>query len=222
MTTFAKESVTCECCRHVFTHQALSSTNEFGSPDLDTRPPEMKRSTMSAWIRRCPSCGYCSRYRTPYDAHFAAVVSSVPYRLQLADPSYPELAASFACAALLADAVGRQEDAAWAYLHAAWVLDDANKDELAGACRAKAADRFVTCAARGAAQAPQKGVPLAIAVDCLRRAGLAPQATRLIDSALSQTPEDIIQKVLMLQRTLIARGDTAAHLISEACQATQD
>jgi hypothetical protein len=133
MTTFAPQSVACGNCRHVFTHHTVASSYTFGSPDLDTRPPEMQRSTMHAWIQRCPSCGYCSHDASEFDARFREVVESAEYRSQLADTCCPEVASTFICARMLAEAAGRGADAGWAYLHAAWALDDANKDELAGA-----------------------------------------------------------------------------------------
>lgn len=218
MTTFAEESVVCGACGRVFTHHALASTNSFGSPDLDTRPPEMQRSTMHAWIQRCPSCGYCSRDASEFQDSLRAVLDSSEYRSQLADTRYPELASSFICSGMLADASERPDDAGWAYLHAAWVLDDARKDDLARLWRGKAADSFLAVVAEGHAFAAQPGASEAILIDCLRRAGRGGEALPLIERALSQNYEDIIHKILVLQRALIQRGDTAAHLVKEALE----
>ena len=38
----------------------ILSTNKFGLPDLDLRPPEMYRSTINLWIQRCHGCGFCA------------------------------------------------------------------------------------------------------------------------------------------------------------------
>jgi hypothetical protein len=89
MTTFASQSVACGNCGHVFNHPTLASTYTFGSPDLDTRPPELQRSTMHAWIQRCPSCGYCSRDVAEFDHRLRPVLESAEYRSQLADLRYP-------------------------------------------------------------------------------------------------------------------------------------
>jgi hypothetical protein len=218
MTTFAEESVVCGACGRVFTHHALASTTSFGSPDLDTRPSEMQRSTMHAWIQRCPSCGYCSRDASKVDDKVRAVLDSSEYRSQLADTRYPELASSFVCSGMLADASAHPDRAGWAYLHAAWVLDDARSDELARLWRGKAADRFLAVVAAGHSFAKQPGVSEAILTDCLRRAGRGGDALPLIERALSQSYEDIIHKILALQRVLIQRGDTARHLIQEALE----
>lgn len=133
MTTFASQSVACGKCGHVFNHPTLASTYTFGSPDLDTRPPELQRSTMHAWIQRCPFCGYCSRDVAEFDHRLRPVLESTEYRSQLTDAVYPELTSIFICAGMLAEAAGRQADAGWAYLHAAWTLDDAKSSPEFGA-----------------------------------------------------------------------------------------
>lgn len=48
----------CSVCGKSSPQPVLMSTNAMGYPDLDLRPPEMKRSTMNAWILECPHCGY--------------------------------------------------------------------------------------------------------------------------------------------------------------------
>ena len=218
MTTFAKESAVCGACGRVFTYHALSSTNFFGSPDLDTRPPEMHRSTMHAWVQRCPSCGYCSRDASNFNSKFRAVLDSSEYRSQLNDTRYPELASTFICTGMLAEASAQEDATGWAYLHAAWVLDDAEKDELARVWRDKAADRFLALLVSGQSFVQQSGASEAITIDCLRRAGRAVEALQLIERALSQSHEDIIRRILSLQRVLIGRGDTRRHLIEEALE----
>ena len=48
----------CWVCGEMSEQAGLASTNRFGSPDLDLRPPEMERSTMEWWLEECPHCGY--------------------------------------------------------------------------------------------------------------------------------------------------------------------
>ncbi len=218
MTTFAKETVVCGACGHVFTHQALASTNAFGSPDLDTRPPEMQRSTMRAWIQRCPSCGFCARDASKFDARFRVAMDTSCYRSQLTDARFPELASTFLCSGMLAEAVGQREDSGWCYLRAAWILDDASKDELAKLWRSKAADAFLAFLTEGQTSVQQPGAYEAIVTDCLRRAGRGDEAVSVIERGLMQACEQVIHKVLALQRKLIQRGDTARHLLQEALE----
>jgi hypothetical protein len=219
MTTFASQSVACGNCGHVFNHHTLASTYTFGSPDLDTRPPELQRSTMHTWIQRCPSCGYCSHDVAELDTRFRLVIESAPYRSQLADARYPELASTFICAGMLAEAGEQQADAGWAYLHAAWTLDDANKAELARVWRGRAADKFLALLSDGQLFAEQAGASEIIVTDCLRRAGRGTEAMPIIEQGLSQSYDDVIHKILALERELIQRGDTGRHLIKEAFEA---
>jgi hypothetical protein len=219
MTTFRQESVACGNCGHLFTHQTLASTYTSGSPDLDTRPPELQRSTMHAWIQRCPSCGYCSRDVAEFDHRFRPVMEGAGYGSQLADSRYPELASTFICAGMLAEAGGRQADAGWAYLNAAWTLDDANKDELARVWRRRAADKFLAVLKDGQLFAEQPGASEAIVTDCLRRAGRGTEALQVIERGLSQSYDDVIHKILSFEQVLIQRGDMAPHLIKEALEA---
>jgi hypothetical protein len=60
MTTLDSELVFCSVCGMFSEQQVLTSTNRFGSPDLDLRPPEMERSTLCFWLQECPNCGFVS------------------------------------------------------------------------------------------------------------------------------------------------------------------
>ena len=58
MTTVYHQNITCAICGTEFEYTGIASTNAFGPTDLDTQPPEMERSTIDAWVQRCPQCGY--------------------------------------------------------------------------------------------------------------------------------------------------------------------
>lgn len=216
MTTFERHSVVCGACRHVFGHHALASTNAFGWPDTDTRPPEMKRSTMRSWVQRCPSCGYCAPDAAKFDERCRAVLEGDRYRSQLAETVYPDLASSFVCSGWLAESVGQRDDAGWAYLHAAWVLDDAGNEASARGWRSRAADAFLAVLAGGQTFAPQSGVSEAILADCLRRAGRGSEAMPIVEKALGQSHDDVVLKLLAFQQSLVERGDVSRHLLNEA------
>ena len=181
----------------------------------------MQRSTMRAWIQRCPSCGYSARDASQFDDRFRPVMAGATYRSQVTDTHYPELASTFICSALLAEAVGRRDEAGWTYLHAAWTLDDASQDDLARLWRGKAADLFLALLADGQSFVQQSGASEVIVTDCLRRSGRGDEALPLIERALSHSYDDVIHKILTLQRVLIQRGDTSRHLIEEALENSQ-
>lgn len=131
------------------------------------------------------------------------------------------LASTFICAALLAEAAGRRDEVGWGYLHAAWTLDDAGKDELARSARGKAADTFLGLLAEGQTFAPEPGVSELVVADCLRRGGRGAEALPVIERTLAQGHQDLIQKILVFQRVLIQRGDTSPHLIREVVEGKQ-
>jgi hypothetical protein len=95
-------------------------------------------------------------------------------------------------------------------------LDDANKDEFARIWRGKAADKILAALGDEQLFAEQPGASEAIATECLRRAGRGAEALPIIERGLSQSYEDVIHKILALERELIQRGDTGRHLIREA------
>ena len=60
MTQIHNIEMECSVCGESSPQPVLMSTNTMGYPDLDLRPAEMQRSTMSTWVLECPNCGYVS------------------------------------------------------------------------------------------------------------------------------------------------------------------
>ena len=58
MTIIRDIETECSVCGETTEQPVLMSTNSWGYPDLDLRPPEMQRATMHVWIQECPHCGY--------------------------------------------------------------------------------------------------------------------------------------------------------------------
>jgi uncharacterized protein (DUF2225 family) len=216
MTTLYEEKARCAVCGSETEHTVIGSTNTFGSPDLDTRPPEMKRSTIFAWVQRCPECGYCTSDVSAASSQAAAVVRSPEYTRQLSDSTCPELVNAFLCKALIDEGSGDYAAAAWSLIHAAWACDDAEKAEPARTCRGKAADMIEKALGNGQKVAEQDGADTAIRVDLLRRAGRASEARKLITTNRPASAEDIIADILDLQDALLTDGDEACHTIAEA------
>jgi len=142
MTTIMDATVEGAVCGTVSSHMVVWSTNTFGWADLDMRPPEMQRSTIPYWVQQCPSCGYCAADISESPPGVAGVVATEGYRSQLEDASYPALAKSFLCSALIAEHEGDFSAAGWSALHAAWACDDAGDDAAASNCRSQAIDFF--------------------------------------------------------------------------------
>lgn len=215
MTLIVNEEAQCALCGTNALYPCVLSTHQFGATDLDTRPPEGKRSTIHTWVQRCPGCGYVGTHVAEAPPEALAVVRSPAYMRQLNDPSYPELANSFLCKALIDEACGNFAKAAWALIHAAWVCDDAESPKAAEKCRTRAADMIEKAWANGQKLSSQEGADGAIRVDVLRRAGRFEEAQRLIETLRPSTRNRIIRSVLDLEEALIAKRDTACHTLEE-------
>jgi hypothetical protein len=216
MTLLDWKNVRCANCGKSSEQTVLESTNAFGSPDLDLRPPEMQRSTMETWLQLCPSCGYCAPDITqaPSDS---SILQSQGYQAALQNHQFPELVRRFLAYAVALEP-SESAGAAQAYLQAAWVCDDGGLVDQARECRQRACARF---RALQPLTDTERGVTTgAVFVDVLRRSGQLHEAAsecRALLSYRSATP--VHRTVLEYQQQLIAQGDTSAHTVSESDQA---
>ncbi len=216
MTIVVEEKKLCGLCNSENKFRCIATTNAFGSKDLDTRPPEMQRSTMFTWVQRCSKCGYCASNVSKSRPGFEAVVNAEEYRKQLNDQAFPELANSFLCKAIIDRETNDYAGATWALIHAAWVCDDAHRPNEAAVCRHKAATMLVTAEDHGQQVGSRSGASTAILVDLLRRSGRTDDARRVIAERRAGITDDIITRVLDFQSNLIEKGDTSCYTISQA------
>ncbi len=216
MTTVFKELIKCAICGASSEHFYVGSTNTFGSMDLDTRPPEMMRSTISMWIMACPSCGYCSMDISECTEKSPEVVHSRAYQRQFKNPQFPDSANAFLCSSLIKELAGQHARAGWDSIHAAWVCDDEGSDISARACRKKAVVLLQKAREKGQSFAAADGGSEALITDLLRRSGLFIKALKICTEGLSNHRTDaIFLDILRFQKTLILMKDTACHTVSE-------
>lgn len=212
MTTVHETKVKCGFCRKSSTQLAMLSTNSFGPPDCDLRPPEMHRSTMNMWLQLCPHCGYSAPAlsESPRDTE---ILKSPTYQALLTDDRFPPLARRFLARALILearDAVGTAN----ALLSAAWACDDEGLDELASECRM----RFVSTVARARPLAgPEDDLAWsAVTIDALRRAGDFAQSDKACVEVLARDGvPGPMRALLEFQRRLIANADRGCHTTDE-------
>ena len=106
VTTIIEEEVTCAVCGMTQTVQEMGSTSSFGAMDLDTRPPELRRSTMDLWVHECGECGYVApELETAMDGA-GRIVASADYRAELKSADRVRLANRMVCRSLLDAATG--------------------------------------------------------------------------------------------------------------------
>lgn len=128
MSRMAPKEVVCGVCGKTVEVFVVLSTSELRGPDLDLRPPPMRRNTIHSWVTQCPSCGYAARNIEEGFPGAAELLMTPAYRESdgLKCP-YPRND-KFVKAALLSHHRGNLSQAAECYLFAAWCADDALED----------------------------------------------------------------------------------------------
>jgi hypothetical protein len=216
MTTFVEKSVTCSVCGERAQVTIMGSTNQFGYPDLDLRPPEMARSTIWMWLQECPGCGYCAEDIKEVDPEARAIVNGnafIKLRESIAD--LHDVARRFRTAAFIA---GEQEDPAAAFqhtLHEAWVHDDCQDTVRASAARLNAVDHINQAHRDQIRLFDDEGADAAMVAELLRRAGEFTRSQEICQKALDEGCADHVQKVLEFELRLCASQDADCHTMEE-------
>jgi len=209
MTSFVSIKNKCSVCGTVTEFHVLASTNAFGSMDLDTRPPEMKRSTMRYWVQVCPNCNYVSgdiEDPLPCSADF---LSSEEYARFDEIAPRSELAKTFLLKARISDMTKDDLEAFWDYLHAAWASDDAEDKHWSSKARLEALTRL--------AALPGDKVDNAlnlIRADLLRK-------TRQFDILVKEYSDvsyndDLLNSIIAFQIKKAVAEDDSTYLVSDA------
>lgn len=214
MTTFASDNRPCGHCGATVECTLLASTNRFGSPDLDLRPPEMERSTMHMWLQACPTCGYVAYEIEEPTPGADAVIGSASYQALINAEQIPETASRFLRYALLHP--DEHEAAGNARLRAAWACDDAGAVELAQRYREEAAADLLSL--RPFADDEGSVTTGVVLVDVLRRAGRHAEASELVAElqSLRSAAQETIAAVLAFQQQRCDQADTNGYTIADA------
>ena len=213
MTTMSLKTIRCSVCGNEKMISLINSTNAFGSSDLDTRPPEMMRSTIHAWVHCCPGCGYCASDLSKGGRAARKVIQSPEYVEQLNNTDFPELANSFLCQSMIHSQASEWVPATWAIIHAVWVCDDDGLESIAATCRKRAATMLRKAGARGQYIDDQPVSSAALLIDILRRANELDAAKEVIRKNRKIVPEGIIRQIMTCQEALIRAGDIGCYTI---------
>ena len=138
MTTVMPCNSKCFICGSNEQYEVIASTNSFGPTDLDTRPPEMKRSTMYLWVHTCPVCGYTAVDVSDETTVNREFLNSEAYRSCDGIAFASDLAKAFYRHYMILMMEDNEEKAFWALLHAAWASDDKRDESGAASARGKA------------------------------------------------------------------------------------
>lgn len=215
MTTLRSIQTTCGNCK-CDSHQSIAmSTNIFGAPDLDFRPPPMKRATMDVWLQECPNCRLvCQAIDSPPPG--APEILADPKYLAIANDSFADpVVRKFGSWAYLAAALNLMADAAFAHLHIAWLADDQRNPALAKAARSIAVTKLAALRNEGQLYPSQPGAAEALLADLWRRIGEFDNAIYEASRCASVAKESNLTKLCSLQTTLAMRGDANVHKMDE-------
>jgi hypothetical protein len=214
-TTLDKTEVTCAVCGTKSEQTVVMSTNTMGAPDLDLRPAEMRRSTMSFWVQECPKCGYCNGELGELEALSATSVKAENYRAQLKNSAFPPLANRFSCQMLVCDKSGAERAAIYAALCAAWACDDEGKTEAATQARTAAVERLERMKAKGLVFYEQQAADEILLADLVRRNGQFSAAAQFAKKGLDLKPEGIVSQVLTFELKLAEQKDSLCHTVGD-------
>lgn len=217
MTTLHTDRFTCAVCGTESEHAIVTSTNQFGSPDLDLRPPEMARSTIAFWVQECPNCGYVADNITDPLEIDSSLLATERYLscdgIPFGDSQLAAVARRFYKQYILAEEAHDDRQALFTLMHAAWMCDDDGNKEAASLCRAKAAEKAATLIEQGA---PDKDSLQMVRSDLCRRSGRFEDVVRIC-SALS-FQDETLEKVRLFELLKAQEGDEGCHTVAEAVE----
>lgn len=201
----------CAVCGNESEQITLASTNTFGSPDLDLRPPEMKRSTMCWWIQECPHCGYISESiddETNIDKDF---LQSAEYISCSGKTFASELAQKFYKYYLINLLDENEEDAFYAVLHAAWACDDIKDIDNAVHCR-----KLAIVEIEKLINETDNPTLLVQKADLLRRAGLFQSV--IIEYSNNNFEKELLNQIIAFEIEKSVQEDMGCYTVADVTQ----
>lgn len=211
MSTIRTIKCICSVCAEESEQRVLASSNQFGASDLDLRPPEMLRSTMSFWIQECPHCGYVSENiedDTTIDKEF---LKSTEYSSCSNNDFKSELAKMFYRYYMINLLDDNCDDAFHAILHAAWSCDDVGDKDKAVYCR-----KLAIVELEKIIDNTNKEILKVQKADLLRRAGLF----NLVINEYSDLnfKDEILQKIISFQIEKSNQEDIKCYTVADVLE----
>jgi hypothetical protein len=175
------------------------------APDLDMRPGEPTRSTLTDWIQVCSKCRAAAPDLAVLPSAARAAVESDDYKALTT--SALEETLPFRRWALICERTGDRSNQAEALLQAAWAADDAAEMTEASKLRTEVAALW------DGTDDLELGLRR---LDVLRRAGNFAEAEAWADRLAQRSGEESARSILDFQRARIEARDIGRHLISSA------
>ncbi len=211
MSTFYRKSCRCAVCGRENEYEEIGSTNAFGAPDLDLRPPQMQRDTMFLWVHECPDCGYTAASvddETSVDAEF---LNSPEYRSCDGIVLKSSLAVRFYKLYKIKLRDGNRRAAFFAVLHAAWACDDSGDEENAIRCRTLALRQISELIEENT---DDRDTLVVLKADLLRRADMLDELRE--EYASVSFEDETLNKIVAFHLSLADLGDTTCYTVQDA------
>lgn len=209
----------CANCHHEAEYMDWASTYSFGSPDLDTRPPEDYRFALNQiLVKKCDNCGYCNTKIEEGLDNLNEIISSDVYQKQIGNIQFPEKANQFLCKSIILEKVLDLENSAWASLHAAWNCDDNEKYVQSKYCRNRALHLFTLANATSALNFEKDGEFPVLLVDLYRRTEQFDTALKICEVRINREEDELLKKVLLFQKHLCSMEDIKMYKIQNAIE----
>lgn len=203
--------VKCACCGKESTQKIMSDCKAKGYMDLDTRPPEDKRSALEYEVQECPECHYCSEDISVLIPNTDKEdVNSDTYKSILSDGETDSVARKFLLAGYLYQKAGNARMAGLEMLRMAWRFDDLNDG-----ASAKDAREMAMAFYKDANEIEYDEATALLIADMTRRTGDFWNATTAIESAYQRSQDPLISALLNYEKRLIVHKDSSAHSVDE-------
>ncbi|MCW5715234.1 MAG: hypothetical protein KIT43_12040 [Bauldia sp.] len=220
MTTIVTETVTCRSCGTASEQEKLAGTTSFGWPDLDLRPPEMRRSTMRLWLQDCPSCGFVAADLSNASDAEKDAIKGERWNDAAADRAGPDaLTKRFARRAIIETHLGRHGLVGFRLLCAAWDAEDRG-DASANDYRGDAVAHLGTALSDDPDAKEATDWTLQI-VDALRRSGRFEEAEEYADRLIGHASAKI-DAIGRFQLRLILDDDSRRYTMGDALEDDED
>jgi len=199
--------VTCACCGKKSVQKTVSECVAKGKMELDTRPPEEKRSALEYEVQECPECHYCSEdISSPIKNCGKDELNSDTYKNILEDGDTDNIARKFLLAGYLYQQAGDSRRAGLQMLRMAWRFDD-----LGDSSAAKDAREMAIAFYKEANEEEYDDATALLIADLLRRTGNFWDATMALEAAYHRSQDSLIISLLSYEKRLIVHRDTSAH-----------
>ncbi|MDR0838257.1 MAG: hypothetical protein LBN99_01285 [Oscillospiraceae bacterium] len=175
---------------------------------MDTRPPEMKRSTMPYWVQVCPECGYASSEVSRELSCSKEFLQTDEYKSFSLPEPVSGLTKAFIQKARIESQSDKYSEAWYSYLCAAWAADDKGDSHWARQSRLLSLEQI----GRIAKDEQNENLTL-IRADLLRKTG---QHQRLLNEySETRLSEEFLNNILSFQLKKAREEDEATYTAAD-------